>query len=378
MSEFPEDDGPDLGPRPAWLETVGEIEPKKKQHKPAPGEDVLASFGIATEPERAIVDRSTLEHYAKCPAMARLIESGAVLTASNATESGTEAHTAISKTIAEWIASRGESVPYDDLGNLARGSRADVQPDVLSALMPSAWHIAQYIRRLHPDNILRFDGGAELDSPPDSEHGNRSGQLSFDIGGLPVRVTSEVDLLHSTEAPAVLQVIDWKTGRKPWTETMVAESFQFQLHALLVLENYPKIEAVDVSIWATRLKHKTHSVRFTRSRLADYKSRIATAAGEWYQWRESENPPCWPTVEKCEICSGATLCPLPVCSDTLTAKEMVDALVAVEATADAMKKTLAATVDKRGEDIVTSSGNRFGRAYPAAKKKRVAKLYEEK
>ena len=68
MTNHPNDpNGPDLDP-PEWAKNIGDKMPKPKgPPKKRP------------EVERVLLDRSKADNYARCPAMARLIDTGAVM-----------------------------------------------------------------------------------------------------------------------------------------------------------------------------------------------------------------------------------------------------------------------------------------------------------
>lgn len=326
------------------------------------------------------VDRSTLEHYATCPAQARYIADGRCKVVGAAAVIGAEGHDAISKTITEYIETRGFlEMPMSRLDSFRetllrhlRESRPDVQPQVLASLQSSAWGLSRYVSELHYENIVRFDGGT----------GDLSGQLAFDVEDLGLRITSEVDLLHATPAPELLTELDWKSGWKNWTERDVRDSFQFQMHAFLVLSTYETVEALRVSIWNTRAGRKTYAVEFRRDDLKAIETRIRSAAAKYLEWRDKPAvlAETWPTLEKCRICSAAAVCPAADHETTEIATDpaaFVDQLVVVGAKYDAMKRTASAYVDRHG-DIISTSGAAFGTQKPKSARKPTKDLYEVK
>lgn len=324
------------------------------------------------EPELTVVDRSTLAAYATCPAMARMIETGAVLSESHIAAVGTAVHTAFGQAITAYIDSESMMRPgeiADEAMQALRGSRPDLQPEAIRAAKYSLYSWARLIASMHGANILGYDGGDLA----------QSGQLAWDMPELGARVTSEIDLLYSErDLPELLFEEDYKTGNKVHTAKMVRDSFQFQLHAWLVFNNYESINGLRVRVWNTRRNQQTYTVLFRRDKLPDYAARIRTAVGHWFQWHnvEPERCPTWPTIEKCEICDAAVLCPAsrihPADGDWGT---MVDLLVGCEAQVTAMKTILSGIVDGNGEAIESKRGNCFGR--PKSSQKPQVRTYRK-
>lgn len=279
------------------------------------------------DPALAVVDRSTLERYSTCPAQARLVETGAAIDASLPAESGEQVHQAIGKAVGEYVDSQGVMTGQDvrqALEAAIYSARPDVQPHAILGLVRCLWPLSKYITARHPANILRWDGG----------EGERSGQLAWDIPGL-CRVTSEVDFLCATKAPAVLEESDWKSG---WTKhgiDSIAGSFQFQVHAWLVLHNYPDVAALQVRVWQTRAGFANYPVQFHRDDLPKWTARIRSAVGLWYEHRLTppQETPAWPLPEKCNVCPAAPACPAARSSLVVAANPAaaVDRLFALEA-----------------------------------------------
>lgn len=316
-----------------------------------------------------VLDRSTLERYAVCPAQARFVETGAVRSVGQAAIVGTEVHNAIGRTLSDYVTSSGAYSPrelQDQLESELRQSRPDVQPEVIRAFRKSVWAWRQFISGIHVGNILRFDGG----------EGNRSGQLALDVERLSLRLTSEVDLLLATASKEVVEEIDYKTGHKYWTENGVSDAFQFCFHAWLILGNYPEVNCVRISIWNTRQNVRTYAVEFTRERFQEYETRIMSAVSEWHMNKSKppEQAETWPSREACAICDARALCPS---ADRDIATEPVEALrqlVAVEARADALKELLNAHVDASGDDV-RLNGVCYGIGKPKAVRKPTKALY---
>lgn len=338
--------------------------------------ETLASFVLIEDditPSR-VVDRSTLQNYAECPARARFIDSGAVNDSSWLASAGEEIHKSFSAGVAAYVdlASEGEIMRPSMLADVVltelRGSRPDVQPDALAAAKHTAWSFARLVCDLHPLNLLRWDGGA----------GEHSGQLSWDLDGLNVRVTSELDLLVATESPRVLRETDYKSGWRRWSVGDVARSFQFQLHAWLVLLNYPDVDCLEVQVWDVRRNGLTYPVEFRRRDLGEWHARIANVAGLYVRYEKTvpDEAPVWPSPEKCSTCPAAALCPASKYAGDVARDppEFVARMFAVEAQLEAMKKLAGAYVDATGNDIQTATGC-YGVGKPKTERKPTKTLY---
>jgi hypothetical protein len=330
-----------------------------------------AFFDIEESPARLPMDRSTLEAWATCPFLGNEIEQGNVKVVGAIAESGEVSHQAMMAAVRLWIDLDGQCSLSDlrtEVENAMLGARPDLQPDVISAIRGAIWDWCSFVRTLRPDEIEGFDGGEEIE---------RSGQLAMQLSKT-VDYTLELDLLHRGPSPDVLHIKDLKTGWRELDAAGVRDSFQFQSQALLVLENYPSVLAVEVEIWNTRLRRFSRRVVFERHDLLQYKARVCAAYAARVEARAQTEVPTWPTAEKCPICPCATFCPAAdrVVKRVATATdgELLVALVAAEAQYDAIKATLSSRVDARGADIVVGTSG-FGRNKPAEAKKRVATLY---
>lgn len=292
--------------------------------------------------------RSEGERAANCPFMAHAVAKGLVNDASAPAESGNEVHQAYSNALAEWIGSGGDMEPHDLRANIEfdlANARPDIQPDVLTGGRSSMWAWCSFIRGIHPDNILAYDGG---------ESQGRGGQLAWDMPDLGVRVTSEIDLLLAGDSVQTVREIDYKSGWKVWTASEVKRSFQFQMHAALILRAYPSIEAVLTEVWNTRSNSRTYPVEFARKNLNDYEMRIRRTVEAW-KASQGEHPACWPGYEKCSMCPAAIICPEASADIKAVAedpKAAVLRLVAIDAQRDALAKLLNAHVKRIGSDIV--------------------------
>lgn len=339
--------------------------------KKAPKADLkkqLDVFSIVDDTQLHVFDRSTLEAWADCPWAAKENELHPRIMPEIA-ECGEQVHQACSSVVKEWISIDGQMSAGDIRNSLEqslRGSRPDLQPQVIDAMIYSAWEWSKLVWSIHPMNILRFDGGGEL---------GKSGQLSIAFEDLNAIVTSELDLLYAGPSPELLHEVDYKTGHKVFTAAMVRESFQFQLHAVLVFHNYPAVNGLEVVIWNTRKNDRTFKVVFKREDLADYTSRVRMAIQTRIQ--QYDEPETWPTAEKCGICDVASRCPVASKAmrsiDDDPAAFVLD-MQAVQSRLEAMEKLAATYVDKSGKDIVAGDV-RFGRAKPKTERKSTATLY---
>ena len=320
-----------------------------------------------------VLDRSILEMYAECPAQARLSESHPCSMPAIA-ESGEATHHAISRTVTTYIESSGVLSPNqlrDEIRTELQESRTDLQPQTIEAFRKSVWTFSEYLTGIHFQNILRYDGGEGL----------LSGQLSWDFEQLKIRVTSELDLLHATESPSLLAEVDWKTGWKKFTEKDVRESFQFQLHAFLVLMNYPDVEAVRISAWNTRYNTVSWAVEFRRDFLEPIRVRILKACQNWWNYRQTpiKDVPAWPVREKCRICDYALHCPAAdseIKDVQADPQAWVKRIIVIKKQIKELE-TLAKEHVKLHGDIRTDEGDIFGFDKPKSTKK-IASLYRIK
>lgn len=218
---------------------------------------------------------------------------------------------------------------------------------------------------------------------------NLSGQLELDIpyGRQIVRLTAEMDLLHSTKTPGLLRLYDWKSGHATHTESTVEDSFQFQVYALLVLETYQDIDAVDVIIVNTRKNDQRMPVRFKREHLGRIKSRVMRAINDYMANRNIpiDKVEARPSREACRLCSAAALC--TVCDEDIrdikaNPEKYVDRLYALQRTSDEISKTLKSVCNAKmlsGNfkdcEIVTANGNSFGPYKPKREAKAKMVLY---
>lgn len=330
----------------------------------APKKETVLSFAdeIQDTPAPTVLDRSTLERWASCPWQAQAIADGRVTEQNDLLNAGNEIHDALSRTTRYWVESDGQVSPMDlqaELENDLRSSRPDVQPQVIAGMKASIYHWGQFLHKIHPANVLGFDGGEPL---------NRSGQLALDFTGAGVRVTSEIDLLYSGPSIELLHEVDYKTGHLLHTAARVAESFQFQFHAVLVFANFPEIRGLEVTAWNTRTNNRSYRVVFDRKKEGEYKARVHAAVASWYQ--NQADPPTWPAWDKCVLCPAAALCPVSGDDIKMVASNPHGALLqlaALEAKVTAWTKALAAVVDKDGRDIEVG-GVAFGRAKPRERK----------
>lgn len=322
-----------------------------------------------------VADRSTLERWQECPRSAAYLAHGGFNDRSFEAESGTAVHDVLSAVTGIYVDSKGALNTHDLLeeakSEMLR-SRPDLQPDVIKALRPALWTWCSYLNDLHYENVLRFDGGK----------GDRSGQLAHDFEHLGIRVTSEIDLLHATASTEVVEEIDYKSGHTPYTAETVRDSFQFQMHGMLILQNYPEVKCVRISVWCPRVNRKTYRVDFARDRLHEYEHRVHEAAKLMHRWREI-NPasvPAHPMHDRCILCPASLKCADAGANVQDIAKDphaMVDRLVQLEASADSLRKSLGLIVDASG-DILTANGNAFGTGKPKQNRKPVKGTWSTK
>lgn len=340
-------------------------------------ENVL-SFAYAEIDDDSVVvlDRSTLERFALCPAQARLIDSGRVNNHSMIAAAGEAVHQAFSAAVTEYI--QDFSLPHWEIAETAlsalRSARPDIQPEALAAGRGTIRAWARWLSTIHYRNILRYDGG----------EGGRSGQLSADLpmGDLTLRITSELDLLCATESHEVVREIDYKSGWKKWGIEAIATSFQFGMHAWLIFQNYPDVQAVQVRVWNCRTNDLSYPVLFDRKREQELEIRIHSAAGYYVLYRNSDVSavPVWPAIDKCSICSAAALCPASLHAGDLIRDPAgyVDLMVARAAKLAEMEKFAARYVDQTGVDILSPTGAAFGVNKPKQNRKPTKALYSVK
>jgi len=337
-------------------------------------EDTLPTFTDAARAKLELVDRTTLERWATCPAMARILEGRSIRMGNKLTATGDEIHAAFSDCLTDYIEQENFAIQrreyVDNLVGRLRASRPDVQPEVLDAASRAVWAFTDLYINVNPSNILAYDGG---------EKTGRGGQFAVDLPASGVRYTSELDLLMAGPgSPEILYEHDYKSGHKYHDAVSISQSFQFQTHAFLVFDRFPDCEELKVSVFNVRTCRSERAVRFTREK--DYENiaaRIRTAIGIREQYRNVALGPemCWPMTGRCDICDARKECPIepPPCAKDDPEAALL-ALVAMQQKADALKDELTALVDATGEDIV-AEGVAFGRSKPADRRAK-AVLYE--
>ena len=332
----------------------------------------MSVMDLFREDALATVDRSTLENYATCPLMGRLKETGVGKSAGKLAEDGEEVHRSLGVVLSEYVASEGNMTPAElserALSEL-RDARPDLQPDVVEASRRMLWPWARYVAGVNPHNILHYDGGS----------GAWSGQLAHDFETQQARVTSEIDLAHVGASAEVIEEVDYKTGWKKHTDEGVRESFQFQLHALLLMHTYPQVEEVRVRVWVTRHGYMTRRVAFTRGDLPTIEARVLSALAAWNANRNQDpaDVEAWPVREKCALCDAVnycTACDRDISDFALDPCAAVDTMAALEAKLGGLVKLARAYVKQHGE-IVTPNGNAFGFDKPKKSRAPTATLY---
>ena len=325
------------------------------------------------EDDIAVLDRSTLEQWSVCPMQAGMVEAGKAIRESEILNVGVAAHEVLGRATDEYIAAAGAITDPRELIGVVENWLSDTRPDITTkvyhALRPSLWAWSSFILDRRPSNILRYDGGA----------GERSGQLSYDIDSLSVRVTSEIDLLYAGPSPQVLHETDYKTGHAHWTVQDVKQAFQFQLHAVLIFANYPKVDCVEISVWDTRKNRRTFTVPFFRSEADMFRWRINKTIGVWHQERSKPELSrlTWPEADKCAACPVAQLCPRCT-SVTTDPVALLESLIVLNSARANVMKQLSATVKRTGRDVVTPAGDAFGKCKPPSNNPKPNAIYSTK
>lgn len=328
------------------------------------------------EKQLKIIDRSDLELYVVCPRQAVLMASGEILNASAEMDSGNAVHDALGEVTAEYVASQwamNQREVQELLDAYLLQSRPDVQSDAIDAMQFAKYSWARFLTDRHYQKILRHDGG----------DGKWSGQIAYDFDDLGIRVTSEIDLLYAGPSPEVIHEIDYKTGHTFWSMTDVAESFQFQFHALLLFAEYENIQAVEIRVWNTRRNNLTYPVIFDRKKHFDKILYRVRAAAEKYvrsQGKAAADVEAWPGVEKCSLCRAASRCmdSKHVGDIAASPEAYLAETIALQANLDARYEALKGQVKQTGKDIVLSNGDSFGFNKPKTTRKPTAAIYSTK
>ena len=273
-------------------------------------------FGPVAPPPPVLLDRSPLERYATCPFHGHACETGKVMTEAEPAASGIEAHKALAAVVDAFVRGDPEMVEAGMVG--AQQSRPDVQPDVLAAVRPGLWRLAQALKHIeigdppcvlrNPADVLRYQGG----------QGDRTGQVAWDLfpaaGQRPAtRLTSEIDVLLATPAADEMEEWDFKTGHANWAAGDIRASFQFPFHAWLAFKNYPGLNRLWVRVYMSRFGSFTGAACFSRRDLSDIEARLVGAVRAREDAAKAvaagKQPETWPWPSKCEICDAARLCP---------------------------------------------------------------------
>lgn len=327
-------------------------------------------------PQLIPVDRSDLEAV-DCPSGMQFVRQGIVLNQSKAMDSGNAVHDAFSGATKSYVSSRGALNAQEVAGELQQNLLFDTRPDLIQDAWkgadPSVRGWSYFLTKLHAENILRFDGG----------EGDQSGQLAIDFPDFGLRPTSEIDFLHAGPSPEVIHEIDYKSGWKRWTAEDVANAFQFRFHALLILEAYPDIAAVDIRIWNTRFNDLTYGVRFRRDRdheplMMEVRRRAELFAR--YRNKAPDQCPANPDHSRCLRCPAVSLCVLSkhLAAPIVDPERYLLETSAMEKTVEARKELLAEAVRRSGRDIVARDGTCFGLDKPKANRKPSMSLYTAK
>lgn len=307
-------------------------------------------------PPAIILDRSTVERTAACPHQGALVDGKFVSSGNELTDVGTEVHAILSRAVSTRIDGAAFGTVRDEMEAAARAARTDVQPQVIDALNVYRW--ASLIcyspdgPERHPDDILRYDGGAVA----------RSGQLAAELipatdGRGPVWITGELDLLTATASTEQVDLDDWKSGFRHWTAAGVLNSFQFRWYALLVWLNYPGVMRVRVRVVETRSGATTAPVVFTREKHQHAITAQVRAAVEnhlLYRGLPPEQVPAWPAPDKCAVCDAALRCRVahePAVEVARDPEAAVRQLVVLEAASARLRASLSIAVREAGHDL---------------------------
>lgn len=367
--------GPDRQGRRPPRRAAG-IEPRPAAHPDAPAGVVL--------------DHRALARYAVCPFQGWAVEFALVASASPAAEAGGEVHRLLAEAVRQYV--EQGVCPARCLEADMVNSRPDVQHEVVDALRRSTGAIDRFLAAIPPGDILAYRGG----------RGPRSGRLWGQI--LPatpdrpaILGSSQFDLLYAGASDGEACEVDFKSGRRIWTATDVRQSFQFRMHAWLVLANLPHVELHHVRVWNTRANVLTPAVSFCESEAASGGA-LARAAAERRQaaldtlGRDGEGDQSgrvarayqrraeqlwWPGLEKCACCPACLKCPAalaPAKDFSGDPERYVRDTAAMKAALAARMQTLRAAVRQAGKDFVFSDVA-FGIDKPAPARNAAADFY---
>jgi hypothetical protein len=322
------------------------------------------------------VDRSDLESV-DCPARMSFIRQGVVLNQSLAMDSGNAVHDAFSVATRQYVSSRGAlnagEVTEDAKTNLIWDTRPDLIWDAWQGFSPSVKAWGWFLTKIHPENVLRFDGG----------DGEQSGQLAIDFPDLGLRCTSEVDLLYAGPSPELMHEVDYKSGFSRWTQADVQNAFQFRFHAALIFHNFPNIPAVEIKVWNTRWNDLTYGVIFKRDR--DYELilmeiRRRAEAFKRYHDKQPYEVPGYPSEQRCLQCPALSICVLSkhLAEPVANPGEYLETTAAMQRIVDKRLELLEAVVKTTGKDVVAKDGTCFGFSKPKRETKPRAAMYSGK
>jgi len=314
------------------------------------------------------LDGSTIDAWMGCPFAAKEYELGRQLLP-DIVAVGSEIHEAFGDAVLLWCESIGSATYHQVKSAIVDrllASRPDIQPMVLSAAAPAISSFVSFVMSVRPDNIIGFDGGEQI---------GKHGQLSCEIDG--AIMTSEVDFLYYTGTfPDILSEIDYKSGWTFHDANSVYNSGQFQRHAILVFENFPSVDYLEVKVWNIRTNSRTPRVQFERRYLERYIERVRTAIQNRKHYYD--NPPTFPTTERCGMCNVAHKCPEasnPMRDIASDPAGFIANMAAVAARLNKMEEIATAYVDAHG--TIVSGDLCFGRDAPRSTRKVPAKLYEK-
>ncbi len=248
---------------------------------------------------------------------------------------------------------------------------------------PSTYAIGEFLRERNPADVRAYQGG----------EGQQNGQFAVEL--LPatrdrgaVIATSEIDLLLSGTSTQELWEIDWKSGYRPWTSDDVKSAFQFRMHNWLVMNTFPELEQLHVTVWQTRFNRRTPRVTFTRKAAMNFQGCVEMA---WrardkvfrYVASHDDKEP-WPDEftwvgDHCDFCPAYKACPrikaAKIAGGNLRddPAEAVKDWVALKTAAGRLHALLRKYVDDNGE--IQGEIN-FGTKGPSPVRKAVASTYK--
>lgn len=172
--------------------------------------------------------------------------------------------------------------------------------------------------------------------------------------------TTEINGVSFTGRPDVVEidgrvatVRDWKTGWAIDPETELRGSFQGRAYAKQIFNAYPQIHTVRL-VWEYQRWDKVREVVLTRSDLADIDAMLESLVARIERSYETDEWPASPG-KWCALCPSPSDCPIPMqyrgegkVVDPVSAREVAELLISLEAIQKAAKKSLRAYCSEHG------------------------------